>query len=76
MSISQKVKALLSLTGKKQVDLMDPLDMGSKQSMSNKFSNGRWSAEDLVKVADVCGAKVAFILPDGQQIFLDAGDEK
>ncbi len=74
MSISQKVKALLSLTGKKQVDLMEPLDMGSKQSMSNKFSNGRWSAEDLVKVADACGAKVAFILPDGQQIFLDSAE--
>lgn len=74
MSISQKIKALLSLTGKKQVDLMEPLDMGSKQSMSNKFSNGRWSAEDLVKVAGACGAKVAFILPDGQQIFLDSGE--
>jgi len=75
MSISQKVKALLSLTGKKQVDLMAALGMGSKQSMSNKFSHGRWSAEDIVKAAEACGAKVAFILPDGQQIFLDAEEK-
>ena len=72
MSITKKVKALLALTGKKQTDLMAALDMSSKQSMSNKFSNERWSADDLVKVAEECGCKVAFVLPDGQQIVLDS----
>lgn len=76
MGVTKKIKALLALTGKKQTDLMESLGMSSKQSLSNKFSNERWSAEDLVKVADVCGVKVAFILPDGQQFFLDASDEK
>ena len=71
MSITKKVKALLALTGKKQTDLMAALEMSSKQSMSNKFSNERWSADDLVKVAEECGCKVAFVLPDGQQIVLD-----
>jgi hypothetical protein len=71
MAVSMKIKALLSLCGKKQSDLLDVLGMSSRQSLSNKFSNERWSANDLVSIADFCGAKVAFILPDGTQIPLD-----
>ena len=71
MSVTKKIKALLALTGKKQTDRMDGLGMSSKQSLSNKFANERWSAEDLVKVAEECGCKIAFILPDGQQIPID-----
>ena len=71
MSVTKKIKALLALTGKKQTDLIDSLGMSSKQSLSNKFANERWSAEDLVKVAEECGCKIAFILPDGQQIPID-----
>ena len=70
MSVTKKIKALLALTGKKQTDLLDSLGMSSKQSLSNKFTNERWSAEDLVKVAEECGCKVAFVLPDGQQIVI------
>lgn len=65
MSVSKKVKALLLEREKKQSDLMEVLGMSSKQSLSNKFSNERWSAEDLVKIAEYCGCKLAFILPMG-----------
>ena len=68
MAISKKVKALLLEMDKKQSDLMEVLDMSSKQSLSNKFTNERWSAEDLVKIADYCGCKLAFILPSGERI--------
>ena len=68
MSVSKKVKALLLEREKKQSDLMEVLGMSSKQSLSNKFSNERWSAEDLVKIAEYCGCKLAFIMPDGQII--------
>ena len=54
MSVSKKVKALLLEREKKQSDLMEVLGMSSKQSLSNKFSNERWSAEDLVKIAEYC----------------------
>lgn len=70
MDISSKVKAVLSLTGTKQIDLMEPLEMKSRQSLGNKFSNNRWSAEDLVIVAEYVGADIAFILPNGQKISL------
>ena len=68
MGVSASIKALLSLREKKQSDLMEPLNMSSRQSLSNKFSGERWFASDLIKVAEVCGCRVAFILPDGQQI--------
>lgn len=71
MSVTAKVKALLSICGKRQNDLMDVLTMSSKQSLSNKFTNERWSADDLAKVAALCGCKLAFVLPDGQHLFID-----
>ncbi|MBQ1471468.1 MAG: hypothetical protein IIZ34_03835 [Eubacterium sp.] len=72
MGVSASIKALLSLREKKQSDLMEPLNMSSRQSLSNKFSGERWFASDLIKVAEVCGCRVAFILPDGQQINIEA----
>lgn len=74
MAISKKIKALLAECERKQADLLDVLEMGSKQSLSNKFSNERWSAEDLVKIADFCGCKLAFILPNGERIVLNANE--
>lgn len=75
MAISKRIKALLLETDKKQSDLMEVLDMSSKQSLSNKFSNERWSADDLVRVAKYCGCKLAFLMPDGQQIIIDAEEK-
>lgn len=74
MAISKKVKALLAEVDKKQSDLLDVLDIKSKQSLSNKFSNERWSADDLVKVAEFCGCKLAFVLPNGERIVLDSDE--
>ena len=81
VSISKQIKALLAMTGKKQADLAPVLnkskerDAMPKQSLSNKFAGERWSAADLVKVADFCGCKLAFILPDGERVVLSAVDD-
>lgn len=75
MAISKKIKSLLMETDKKQADLVKVLSMSSKQSLSNKFSNERWSAEDLVKIAEFCGCKLAFVMPNGERIVLDGGDD-
>ena len=71
MQISKKIKSLLAETGKKQADLQEVLKMSSKQSLSNKFTNERWSAEDLAKIAEFCGCKLAFFLPNGERIIID-----
>lgn len=69
MSISRKIRALLAISGKKQVDLAQYFGM-TRQVMNNKLSRESWSAEDLIKVADFCDCKIAFICPDGQRIYL------
>ncbi len=74
MSISASIKALLNLREKKQSDLLGPLNMSSRQSLSNKFSNERWSAQDLITVAELCGCKLAFVLPNEQQIVIEDGE--
>ena len=76
MAISKKIKSLLMEADKKQSDLMEVLNMGSKQSLSNKFTNERWSGDDLVKIAEFCGCKLAFVLPNGERIILDSDGEK
>lgn len=76
MAISKRIKALLLETDMKQSDLMGVLGMSSKQSLSNKFTNERWSADDLVKIADFCGCKLAFVLQDGKQIVIDNDTDK
>lgn len=68
MAVSDKVKALLALAGKKQIELAEYFGM-TKQGMSNKLRNDSWSAADLVKVAAFTGAKLSFEL-DGQEIDL------
>ena len=75
MAASKKIKSLLAETDKKQADLLEVLGMSSKQSLSNKFTNERWSANDLAKIADFCGCKLAFILPNGERIIIDTKDE-
>ncbi len=74
MSVSDKVKGLLALSGKKQLDLAAHFGM-SKQTMSNKMARDSWSAKDLAKVAEFAGCKVGFVLPDGQHIFLEPEDD-
>ena len=68
MSISAKVKALISMQEKKQYDLISVLGMSSKQSLSNKFVNERWSLDDVIKIAEATGSKLAIIRPNGEQI--------
>lgn len=68
MSVSDRVMYLLRLRGMKQIDLLDVLEMSSRQSLSNKFALNRWSASDLMRVANVTGCELAFILPDGERI--------
>jgi len=71
--VSDKIRALLALAGKKNIDLAELYGM-SKQSMNNKMTNNRFSADDLIRIADFTGCRIAFVLRDGQHIFLDQSD--
>ena len=67
--VSEKVKALLNLTGKKQADLAAHLGIAA-QSVANKMLRDSWSAKDLANIADFVGGKLSINLPDGQQIYI------
>lgn len=68
MTTSSRVKALLELTETDQNTFAAAFGMTTPQAMSNKLRRDSWSARDLAKAAALCGAKLAFILPDGSQL--------
>ena len=73
MSVSASVRAALSLAKKRQLDLA-ALWETSPQVITNKLRLERWTGEELARVAALTGGKLAFIYPDGQQIFIPSSD--
>lgn len=76
MTVSSRVKALLEMAEKDQTALAQLFGMTTPQAMGNKMRRDSWSAKDLIKAADFCGAKLAFILPDGSQLILQPDEEE
>lgn len=74
MTASSRVKALLELTETDQTTFAAAFGMTTPQAMNNKLRRNSWSAKDLAKAAAICGAKLAFVLPDGSQLII-APDE-
>lgn len=75
MGVSNLIKALLSITGKKQSDLIGVLHVTSKQALCNKFTNERWTAADLITIADFCESEISFTTKDGQKLILKKTEE-
>ena len=73
MSLSDSVRMALKKARKNQTDLIR-IWGNSKSAMSNKFRLERWSGQDLLRVAEFTGGRLAFIYPDGQQILIEAPD--
>ena len=73
MSVSNKIKALLQMHGKKNIELVEYLGFARPQALTNKFNRGSFSAEDLIKIAAFLDCELAFI-SDKQKITLDMSD--
>lgn len=73
MSVSNKVRALLNIKGKKPHELADYFGVSS-QAMRNKLSRDSLTAEDLIKVADFLGCELAVIVSENQKVTLDVED--
>lgn len=73
MAVSEKIKALMAIKGKKFVELAEYFGI-TPQSMQNKLSRGSFSAEDLIKIADFLGCTLSFELDEKQKIILDSSD--
>ena len=74
MNLTNKIKAMLQMNGKKNRELAEYLELGSAQALTNKFNRGSFSAEDLIKIAAFLDGELAFTLPNGQKITLDLSD--
>ncbi|MPM26494.1 hypothetical protein SDC9_72997 [bioreactor metagenome] len=73
MAISDKLRALLALSGKKSTDLAGYFGI-SPQAMRNKFSRGSFSADDLIKISVFLDLDLSFRTTDNQIITLDEKD--
>lgn len=73
MSVTDKIKALLSIKGKKNIELAEYLGM-TPQSLQNKLGRGSFSAEDLIKIADFLECSLVFEIDDTQKIILNTSD--
>ena len=73
MAVTEKIRALLTIKGKKNVELAAYMGM-TPQSLQNKLNRGSFSAEDLIKIADFTGASLAFEVNDNQKIMFESTD--
>lgn len=75
MSISSKVKGLLSLTDHKTSDLSECLGM-SVQSVRNKFSRDSLSVPDLIKICEYLDCELLIQTKGKQAVYFDISDIK
>ena len=70
MDISNEIKSLLELKGRKKSELQKHLGLKHPQALTTKFARDSWSAEDLIKVVTFLGGEL-IIRIDGREIKLD-----
>ena len=73
MSVKQKIKALLSVSGVQPKDLGEALGV-SEATAVNRVSLGFRSISDLVKTCERCGASLTITAKDGTVFNLGVDD--
>lgn len=71
--VSDKIKALLNMKGKKYKELAQLFGI-SEQAMRNKFVRGSFSADELIQIASFANCQLAFNIDDEQKIILTVDD--
>ena len=59
--IKDKIKGLLALKGKTQIELSEKLNTNSRQAINRKVNDGSFSVIDLIKLGELTNSKLAFI---------------
>jgi len=73
MAVSDKIKAMMNLKGKKMNELAGHFGI-STQAMRNKLGRGSISADDLIRISVFFDAELSFRISDNQTIVLDEND--
>lgn len=61
MSKSGKIKALLALKDKKNMDYANILNLARPQALTTKYSRESFTSNDLIKLAELTNTRLAFI---------------
>lgn len=75
MSVSNKLRAVLNLTGAKPADLSDCLGK-SVQSVRNKFSQDSFSVADVLRICNYLDCELSISTKDGQVVLFTMDDVK
>lgn len=73
MSITDKVKAAMAVSGKENKELAEYLGI-TNQSLSNKFNRGSFSTEDMIRIADFTGSVLNLEFEDRTKITFSSDD--
>jgi len=74
MSVTNKIKIAMLHRGKKNADIAECLQISDK-GVRGKFTRNSFFADDLIKIADSLGYKLAFVDGD-EKIFFEGSDVK
>lgn len=70
---SKAIKYALDSANVKRADLAAALGVANAQSVSDKLSRGRWSADELATAAELCGYRLALVnKADGSMVSIPA----
>lgn len=71
--VSDKIKGLLSMKGKKYNELATLFGI-SPQAMRNKFARGSFSADELIMIADFLNCHLVFEIDEVQKVIFTTED--
>lgn len=66
--ITPIIKAAVQLAGLSRADLARALGLSTPQALSNKYTRGSFSAQDLTRIAQACGVRLAFVDDSGRAV--------
>lgn len=66
--ITPIIKAAVQLAGLSRADLAQALGLSTPQALSNKYNRGSFTAQDLTRIAQACGVRLAFVDGTGRAV--------
>ena len=66
--ITPIIKAAVQLAGLSRADLAQALGLSTPQALSNKYNRGSFTAQDLTRIAQACGVRLAFVDDAGRAV--------
>lgn len=66
--ITPIIKAAVQLAGLSRADLAQALGLSTPQALSNKYNRGSFTAQDLTRIAQACGVRLAFVDDVGRSV--------